>query len=137
VKHVRQGADQTLSLFYDGSCPLCALEIGYYKRCDTDQALNFVDVSTERFSGDGRLTRSQAMARFHVRLGNGLRVSGAQAFVEVWRVLPGWRWLARLASLPGAVTVLEVFYRLFLRIRPLIIRGFGGYQRGIGRSRSR
>lgn len=122
------------TLFYDGSCPLCASEIGYYQRADRDQALDFIDVSSEHFSGDDRINRTDAMARFHVRLSDGLQLSGARAFVEVWRVIPGWRWLARLARLPGAVLVLEACYRFFLKLRPLIVRAFSGYKWIIGRS---
>ena len=52
------------------------------------------------------------MKRFHVLAGNGRLVSGAIAFVDVWRRLPRWRWAARVASLPGAMTILEFGCRL-------------------------
>ncbi|UWQ93920.1 DUF393 domain-containing protein (plasmid) [Rhodobacteraceae bacterium M382] len=131
---IKQKDPQNITVFYDGSCPLCASEICYYKRADTDHVLNLVDVSSKRFSGDDSVTRSDAMARFHVRLADGRQMSGARAFVELWRAIPGWRWLARLASLPGVVPLLEGLYRLFLRMRPLIVRGFGKYQRFFGTS---
>jgi predicted DCC family thiol-disulfide oxidoreductase YuxK len=134
LKLARNVTPSKLTLFYDGSCPLCVSEIGYYKRSDREKALEFIDVSSERFSGDGRINRTEAMARFHVRLADGRQVSGAQAFVEVWRLVPGWRWLARLAGLPGAVRVLEVFYSLFLRARPVIVSGFTKMQKVTGRS---
>ena len=111
--------------------------MGYYKRIDIDHVLDLVDVFSERFSGDDRIIRSEAMARLHVRLADGRQVSGARAFVELWRGIPGWRWLARLASLPGAVPVLELVYRLFLRIRPLIVQGFSRYQRVLGKPNAR
>jgi hypothetical protein len=36
--------------------------------------------------------------------------------------LPGWRWAARVAALPGVLPTLELGYRLFLPIRPYISR---------------
>ncbi len=73
------------------------------------------------------------MRRFHVRAGDGRLLSGAAAFVEVWARLPRWRWAARAASIPGALTVLEWGYRRFLPIRPLISRLFDRLRRfGMG-----
>ena len=65
------------------------------------------------------------MKRFHVRASDGRVLTGAAAFVEVWARLPRWRWVARAASLPGALIALEWGYRLFLPVRPLISRFFG------------
>ena len=113
-----------LAVYFDGSCPLCRAEITHYRGTDRAGALCFVDVSaTDAPLPDG-LTRQQAMERFHVHDGNGQLLSGAPAFVEVWSQLPGWRWAARAASLPGAMSLLEGGYRLFLPIRPHISRLF-------------
>lgn len=125
---------EKVTVFYDGACPLCASEIDLYKRADSDQSLCFLDVSSEFFSGDDRITRRQALARFHVRLPDGRQVSGARGFIEVWRVIPSWRWVAKLASLPGFARVLELGYRIFLHIRPLIAAGLRGYHRLLGRT---
>jgi predicted DCC family thiol-disulfide oxidoreductase YuxK len=65
------------------------------------------------------------MERFHVRASDGSVLSGAAAFVEVWTRLPKWRWAARAASLPGALAALELGYRMFLPVRPIISRVFG------------
>ena len=47
------------------------------------------------------------------------------AFVEVWTRLPRWRWAARIASLPGVLITLELGYRIFLPVRPILSRLFG------------
>ena len=110
--------------YFDGSCPLCRAEIGYYLRKDQAGALCFVDVSeTGALTPEG-ITQQRAMERFHVRSGDGRVLSGAAAFVEVWTRLPKWRWAARAASLPGALAALELGYRMFLPVRPFISRVF-------------
>jgi len=107
-------------VYYDGACPLCRLEIGYYKSRDRLRAIRFVDVSRADADTGNNLERAAAMARFHVRQGNGELVSGAQGFVAVWRVLPRWRVLAHIARAPGVLLALEGAYRAFLQVRPFI-----------------
>ncbi len=111
-------------VLFDGSCPLCRAEIGMYRDRDTAGALCFVDVSEPQAELPPTLDPKTAMARFHVVAGDGRIVSGAAAFIEVWRHLPGWRWAAKLASLPGISPSLELAYRLFLPIRPALVRLF-------------
>lgn len=112
------------TVFYDGSCPLCSAEIGVYRRQDTQGALKLVDVSQPSTLPEG-LTQAAALARFHVITADGQLLSGAAAFVAVWRGLAGWRWLARLSDLPGMLWLLEQGYRGFLPIRPALARVFG------------
>jgi predicted DCC family thiol-disulfide oxidoreductase YuxK len=116
-------------VFFDGSCPLCQAEIGYYRRKDRSNALCFIDVSKpDALLPDG-LTQKLAMERFHVRDGNGQLISGAAAFIEIWARLPHWRWAARGAALPGIVALLELGYRLFLPVRPALAVIFGRIRR--------
>ena len=115
-----------LTVLYDGDCPLCRREIAHLRRLaarSADSALQFVDIHCE--SGcDPALAADRAalLARFHVQKSDGSRLSGAAAFVAMWERLPGWRWLACLARLPGMLTLMEKAYRGFLRIRPLLQR---------------
>ena len=62
------------------------------------------------------------MARFHVRQKDGRLLSGAAAFVALRLVMPGWRWLGKVARLPGVTPVLELMYRGFLHLRPYLQR---------------
>ena len=120
-----------LTIYFDGSCALCRAEIGYYWRKDQAGALHFVDASAPGAIISENMTQERAMERFHVRASDGRMLSGAAAFVEVWTRLPSWRWAARGAALPGVLTALELGYRMFLLIRPIISRIFGAILRAL------
>lgn len=114
--------DTKLTVYYDGSCPLCTAEIGHYETRRGAGAVCFVNVAEEGIETGGDLDRETALKRFHVRKPDGTLLSGAAAFAEIWDTLPGWRWLARIAKLPGVLWILELGYRLFLPIRPILSR---------------
>lgn len=115
-------ASRRTTVYFDGACPLCSVEIDYYRGQAGAEWLQFVDVSGDAAVGCNDLTREDALKRFHIRRPDGTLVSGAAAFVGIWRLLPKWAWAARLASIPGVLVVLEIFYRLFLQIRPMFAR---------------
>jgi predicted DCC family thiol-disulfide oxidoreductase YuxK len=118
-------AHNSLTVFYDGSCPLCRREIAWYQKQRGSQSIQWDDVSQV---DDGTLANGlcteQAMRRFHVQLPDGGLKSGALAFAEVWKSLPRFRWLGILASLPVVRTIAELTYRGFLKIRPAMQRWF-------------
>lgn len=116
------------TVYYDGSCPLCSVEIRHYQAREGAEDIAFVDVSAASGDlGDG-LTCDVAMQRFHVRMPDGTLKSGAAGFAVIWAMLPGWTWLARIARVPGVLPVMELAYRAFLPVRPAmswIARRFG------------
>lgn len=111
---------EVLTVLYDGACPLCRREMAHLQGLAAKQqgsGLCFVDVS----ANDSERTpdeQTRLLARFHVQGADGRLLDGAAAFVAMWARLPGWRWLARLARLPGVLPALECAYRGFLRVRP-------------------
>lgn len=112
------------TIYYDGDCPLCRAEIAHYARKDTARALTLVNVADPASMLPKGTDRAAALGRFHVTAADGRVLSGAAAFVEVWRRLPRWRVLARVARLPGVTLALEGGYRLFLPLRPVFVRAF-------------
>jgi len=115
-------ASQSLTVLYDGACPLCRREVGVYRGLTPLQPLSWCDVSDANSPLPPGGHRADYLARFHVRQADGTVLSGAHAFIALWATLPGWRWLAWLAALPGMASLLEFAYRGFLRVRPAMQR---------------
>ena len=122
----------SLTVYHDGTCPLCAAEIALYQRARGAEAVMFLDAAapdTEAELGPG-LSREAVLARFHVRDGNGLLVSGAAAFTALWCTLPGWRWLGRVVRSRPILPLAELAYHAFLPLRPYIVRALTRIRRG-------
>jgi predicted DCC family thiol-disulfide oxidoreductase YuxK len=106
-----------LTVYFDGSCPLCRREISLYQGLPSKQLLQWVDVSTPMALPSG-LTCELAMRRFHVRDAQGRLYSGAEAFSVLWRCFAGWRVLGWMTAVPPLSWLAEAAYRLFLPVRP-------------------
>lgn len=106
-----------LTVYFDGSCPLCRREIALYRRQRGAERLVWVDVSAGEALGEG-LSCEAAMRRFHVREPQGRLLSGGAAFARLWRALPAWRVLGWGLAWPPMSWALELAYRLFLPLRP-------------------
>lgn len=111
--------EKKLTVFYDGACPLCAREIGFYQNRQGADTVTWLDVSAlgAAVVSPG-LSKDQAMARFHVLGPDGKLLSGGAAFAQLWRVLPGFRLLGRIGQTAPAAWILKHAYNGFLRFRP-------------------
>ncbi|QCB44635.1 DUF393 domain-containing protein [Hydrogenophaga sp. PAMC20947] len=108
----------TPTVYFDGECPVCSREIAMYRRQPGAETVQWVDVARCEPSDMGPdLSRAAALARLHLRRVDGSLVSGAQAFTLLWRTLPRWAWLGRLMGTPLGLWLLEMGYRVFLRVR--------------------
>ncbi len=109
----------TVTVWYDGACPLCRREIALMRRLDRRGRIEFVDVDSDRHDCpvDCPIDRAELLARFHAREGNQI-VDGAEAFAAMWRAIPVLRPLGLLARLRPVLWMLELAYRAFLRLRP-------------------
>ncbi|MGQ0456120.1 MAG: thiol-disulfide oxidoreductase DCC family protein [Hyphomicrobium sp.] len=116
----RTDCGERLTVYFDGSCPLCQREIAVAKRLTGEGQVNYRDISGCSIDGsvDPDLTVAAAMARFHVRRADGRLTSGAAAFLEMWTASPKLRFLKPLLQNRMAVSALDAVYALFLKIRP-------------------
>ena len=108
-----------LKVFYDGSCPLCAREIDFYRRCRGGDEIEWVNVATYQGSHIAQgISKCAALSRLHIEDATGRYHSGARAFAKIWEALPRFRLLGQLVQLPGVIFIAEAIYRLFLIGRP-------------------
>ena len=107
-----------VTVYFDGSCPVCSREIAYYRRQVGADACVWVDASCcpESALGSG-LSRGSALGKFHVRDAQGELVQGTRGFAALWRALPRTAWLGRVASFGPIPALLEMAYGAFLVVR--------------------
>lgn len=106
----------SLTVWYDGACPLCIREIALMRRLDKRRAINFVDVAPEDAACP--IDRTLLLARFHAQEAGHPVVNGAAAFAAMWRVIPMLRPLGLIARNGMVLAILESTYTLFLKARP-------------------
>jgi len=95
-------------MFYDGGCPLCRREIKHYRRLDSANRIDWIDISRDASLVQAMgVTLDTAMARLHVLHRDGWLATGAYAFAVVWSELPYYRWLARLVYGLGLLPLLD------------------------------
>lgn len=116
-------SDARFTVFYDGGCPICRREIGLYRARRGAERIDWVDINaSDDLQIAPGLSRCDAMARLHVRNTDGRFVSGARAFIALWRRLPAFRPLGLILSMPPLPWIAEQAYRGILWLRPRLIR---------------
>lgn len=127
----REPQQACLTVYHDGSCPLCQREIALVKSLTHEGAIAFQDVSMreagEKVAAD--LTAADAMGRFHVRRADGTLLSGAAAFIAMWSASPRLRFLSVVGRSRTAVAMLDGIYAVFLKLRPPLSRAMRRYDR--------
>lgn len=113
---------ETLTIYFDGRCPLCLAEIHLLRARNRRGLLQFVDVTAQdyRESSHG-VSCDAALANIHARLGDNTLLRGPAVFAEAYRradlLLGAW-----LFSRPRLQPLLAFAYRVFARHRQTISR---------------
>lgn len=111
-----------LAVYFDGACPMCAKEIAYYQRLDRDHHVQWVDVAGPNPVCPIGYDQATLLARFHVKELETDRIyHGAAGFVRLWRAMPApWKQIGTIASWAPITWLLEMGYRITLKLRPLL-----------------
>ena len=114
-----------LTVFFDGSCPICSKEIAFYKTRVGADMLSWIDISDEKTTiTQETVSREELMARFHVQNSEGQLVSGGAAFAELWAALPAFKIIGKLFKLPVFNFMINIGYDFFLVVRPKVQKLF-------------
>ncbi len=98
----------TLTVCYNGACPVCRAEMEHYQRIANrhfadKQTLplgwNDINTAPELFRRHN-IDFDTAMRRLHAVDAHGNLIRGIDVFVAIWRVLPRYRCAAALVAFP-------------------------------------
>lgn len=111
-----------IEVFFDGTCHLCSREIDHYRKRDQKQRIRWMDIAHPDFEAAHYGLDPRAVNDvMHVRVlddPQGVRVATAvDAFLEIWRVLPGFHGLASLVRFPLLRPFVTVAYHAFAKVR--------------------
>jgi len=116
-------AESKIAVYFDGQCRLCSREISYYQRQRGAENIKFVDICAEGFDAKTEgLDPREVHKVMHVRRVDGTFAKGVDAFIEIWKCLPKFRTIARVAEKYLIKKGLEVGYSCFAMIRPFLPR---------------
>lgn len=107
------------TVFYDGGCPVCRREIGWYRGMRGGDKIAWRDISDPAAPIPPGHDRAAMLGRFTVLRRDGSPATGAAGFSALWRALGPTRPLGRLTDRHPFRAAGEMLYRLFLRLRPL------------------
>ncbi|GAL35482.1 cell division inhibitor [Vibrio maritimus] len=77
----------SLTLFYDGHCPLCVKEMTALKKHDTDNVIQLVDIFSETFEDYPDIDQKAASERLHAYDENGVLWEGLDVTYQAWRLV--------------------------------------------------
>jgi uncharacterized protein (TIGR01777 family) len=101
------------SVYYNGGCPLCRIEMNHYsRRCETAAVpVRFVDSSIKYDDlAEYGLRREHLQRRLYLKSANGQMLSGVAALISLWAQTPGYQWLSKVVSLPIVRPIAEMLY---------------------------
>jgi predicted DCC family thiol-disulfide oxidoreductase YuxK len=105
------------TIFYDGACPLCSIEINHLKKRDHSEKLGFVDINHPSFSKQYPNLDWQAMnERIHGQLADGTWLIGLDVTHKAWSLV-GKGWLYAPLRWPVIRWFADHFYVWFARHR--------------------
>ena len=107
------------TVYHDGECPICNIEINAMKRIDKRKHIKWVDISKDQAALDAAgLSYQQTMDRIHVQDENQQMITGVEGFMSVWKHLPYFRRVVPvIRHTPGLFWLMEKAYVLFAKYR--------------------
>ena len=88
-----------MKVFFNNSCKICKAEIDLYKK-EQVQKIDWIDI-TNNSSATKETSKSskELLRRLHVKDGEKV-LKGAEAFLEVWKNIPKYKFLYNFFRLP-------------------------------------
>ncbi|AVF61068.1 DUF393 domain-containing protein [Vibrio diabolicus] len=105
-----------LTIFYDGTCPLCAKEMYALKRRDVKQAIKIVDIYSDDFSDYPQIDAQKANTILHALNDNNELILGLDVTHRAWQLV-GRGWLYAPLRWPLLKPIADWLYLRFANNR--------------------
>lgn len=112
-----------LTIYYDGSCPLCLAEIIFLQQHNHKRLLDFVKLQDVDASCTD-INCELALKTIHARLGENQLITGPQVFYEAYK-RTDLRMINYLFSIRAVRFLYAKFYLVFAKYRHQISRAIG------------
>ncbi len=112
--------DGSITVYYDGDCPVCSREVSIYRRLDRAGRIRWQNLAVDL---DDSLDVEAAFRLLHVRDSDGAMHIGFAAHLVMWQSLPGFHllaWTLRCCR-PGHEIAERIYLWLTAR-RPGLVR---------------
>ena len=112
-----------MTIFYDGLCRVCSAEMDHYKTMRGADQIRFADITSADFDANAeKLDPFKIHREIHAKDAAGRVYVGVEAFILIWSHLPALHWLSRAAKKKPINFVLQIAYKLFVKVRPYLPR---------------
>ncbi len=110
-----------LTVYYDEMCMLCAKEIHHYQKQKGSESIRFVDITSDIFDAQAEGVDPFLVHKImHAKSSDGKLHTKIDAFVQIWKVLPKYHWLAALSEKSVIKSMMDLGYVIFAEIRPYL-----------------
>lgn len=119
----------TMTVFYDGLCPLCVKEMKHLADKDIAGALTFYDINQTQFAVDHPdIDYAEANAYLHAKMQSGEVITGLDVTYQAWNLV-GKGWLIAPLRWPIVRVIADKVYLAFAKHRYSISKILTGKSR--------
>ena len=100
-----------MKVYFNNSCKICRSEINLYKK-EKIEEIDWIDITNNQSAElETQKNDKTLLRRLHVKDGDNV-ISGAEAFLLVWKKIPKYRFLYNFFKIPIIFSVFSFFYEI-------------------------
>jgi len=100
-----------VKVYFNNSCNICKAEINLYKKQDVHD-IEWVDITNNKNAElETKKNDKTLLRRLHVE-DKGKIISGAEAFLLVWKKIPKYKFLYTFFKMPVIFTIFSYLYEI-------------------------
>ena len=100
-----------MKVYFNNSCNICRTEINLYKKQNIED-IEWIDITDNKSAElETQKNDKTLLRRLHVKNGNDI-ISGAEAFLLVWKKIPKYKFLYKFFKTPIIFNLFSFFYEI-------------------------